>query len=119
MRGNHAVGAHGDHLTIMLDLMDHNAQPVQLGEIFILDKVLLTANVQNLTGIVSHLEKNLLVLPREIFVHLAHPRRVLIPGTGQLGELEILRTLSFHAYLQKYFLRGKLVAPLKLTPCKM
>ena len=119
MGGNHAVRPHGDHLTITLDLMHHNAQPVQLGEIFIPDEVLLPANVHNLTGIARHPEENLLLLPREIFVHLAHSRRVFIPGSGQLGELEILRTLSFQAYLQKYFLAGKSAAPLKLTPCKM
>jgi hypothetical protein len=119
MRGNHAVRSHGDHLTITLDLVHHNAQPVQLGDIFIPDEVLLPADAHNLTGVARHLEKNLLVLPREILIHLAHSRRVFVPGTGQLGELEILRTLSFHAYLQKYFLAGKSAAPLKLTPCKM
>ena len=88
----HAVCSHGHHLTVMLDFIDHNTQPVQLSKIFILHKVLLTANVQNLTCLTIDLEKNLFVLSREIVVHLVDPRCVFIAGSRQLSELEIFRT---------------------------
>lgn len=62
MSGDHAVGPNRDNLTIMLDLIDHNAESIQLGEVFILDKIILASDIQNLQGLVAALEEDLFVL---------------------------------------------------------
>lgn len=91
MSRDHAVCSNRDHLAIMLDLIDHNAESIQLGEIFILDEIILASDIQNLQGLVAALEEYLLVLSREIIINSLHLVRILISGRGQFGELEILR----------------------------
>jgi hypothetical protein len=116
---NHAIGSNRRHLAIMLDLINHNAQPIQFGNILILDKIVLASNIQNLKGFIAALEEYLFMLSREIIVDSLNLIRILISGQGKFGELEIFRAASKTQYLQKYFLTGKWVAPLKLTPCTM
>ena len=78
MGRNHAICSSRHYLAIMLDLIDHNTEPIQLCEIFIPDKIILASNMQNLQGLIAALEKYLFMLSREIIINSLHLICILI-----------------------------------------
>jgi hypothetical protein len=79
---NHAVCSNRGHLAIMLDLIDYKTESIQLCEIFILDKIILASDIQDLEGLVAALEEYLFVLSREIIIDSLHLIYILISGRG-------------------------------------
>lgn len=66
----------------MLDLIDYKTESIQLCEIFILDKIILASDIQDLEGLVAALEEYLFVLSREIIIDSLHLIYILISGRG-------------------------------------
>lgn len=62
MRWNHAICTDRHNLTIMFDLIDNYAEPIQLSKVFILHKIIFTSNIQDFGGFAVTLEKNLFML---------------------------------------------------------
>lgn len=92
MSWDHLEGTKRHNLTIMVDLMNHNAQPIQLREVFGLHRELLPIEIDSLSGLSAPLDDYLLMLPSEELRHMLSPRNKLTPLRGQFSKLEILRT---------------------------
>lgn len=65
MSGNHLVGAHRNHVAVMVDLMHDQAQPVQLCEVLGLYHKLFTIQVDRLSCLPAPLNQDLLMLTSE------------------------------------------------------
>lgn len=114
---NHLEGPQGHHLAFEIDLVNHSAEPIQFGEVFRFYLEILAIQFDGFGSFPSALDEYLLVLSREELPHVLHSRIEFVSLCGKFRKFEIFRTDYHQTYLQKYFLVGKWVAPLKLTPC--
>ncbi len=120
MGGDHLESSNGNDLAFFIYERDNNWQTIEFCKVFLLDFEFLSIEFDNVVNVLSSLDENFLMLPCEHFWHILDIMDMLRSGSGQLCKLEIIIAEDHEKeYLQKNFLVGKLVQPLKLTPSTM
>ena len=116
MSWQHFESTQRDDLAGMVDHMDDNGESVEFGEVFGFYYEILPIKLDCFFGLSVSFQQNLFVLACEKARHILYLVHVLFPGAAEFCEFEIFRAVCQERYLQKYFLVGKFLDPLKLTP---
>lgn len=94
MGWDHLERTKRDNLAVMVDLMDHDAEPIQFCKVFGLYGEFLAVEVDGLARLSASFDEYLLVLASEELGHVLSPRHKLTSLGGKLSKLEVFRTTS-------------------------